>query len=385
MCMSPKIKRNLTIAVFAFNIILAAITILAAYGGKFDPDTTTIPAILAMTFPGWVILTVMLLIADLLFFRRMTFIPLITIIVSLSPILAFSPLNLLPAKLTDKEKERSFTMMSYNVLGMADFMAPQPDPSEPPKRHCDLLEEMRAGQLNKTLSYILDTAPDLACLQEAPPAIPLAYHHVSTEQIDSLCTIFPHRTGYNGENVYSRFPLYPVDLRQPESVYSWFGGAMVDIMGHKTLVISVHLQSIGLNSEDKELFHELTEGQSATKVKQVKRQLLSKLSYAFKERASQARLLREQIDSLNVENVIIAGDFNDIPDCYALRLLAQDDFKSAFTIAGCGPTYTYHGNRFFFNIDHVLYRGNMKAVEYRRAKEGHSDHYPVEVRFVWND
>ena len=122
--------------------------------------------------------------------------------------------------------------------------------------------------------------------------------------MDSVYAIFPHRTGVSGENVYSRFPLYPIDLRQPESEYCWFGAAMVHIMGHKTLVISVHFQSIGLNREDKALFHQLTEGDGTTKVKEVKQQLLGKLSNAFRERATQARLLREQIDSLNVENVI---------------------------------------------------------------------------------
>ena len=160
---------------------------------------------------------------------------------------------------------------------------------------------------------------------------------------------------------------------------------MVHIMGHKTLVVSVHFQSIGLNSDDKALFHQLTEGEGARKVKEVKQQLLGKLSLAFRERAKQARLLREQIDSLNVENVIIAGDFNDIPDCYAMRLLAKEDFKSAFATAGCGPTHTYYGNRFFFNIDHILYRGKMHAVGYERQKEGNSDHYPIEVKFIWKD
>ncbi len=375
------IKRNITIAVLVMNLILAAITITAAYGGKVDPETSTIPAILAMTFPGWVILTLLTLVFDLWLFRRMSFIPLVTIIACLAPILSFSPLNFSTVKLTPQQEKESFTLMSYNVFGLVDFN----DFSHWNKTHEQLKHETRAGIVNPTLSFIINEAPDIACLQEFPPAIPNPTNHISTQQMDSIYAIFPHRTGVNGENVYSRFPLYPIDLRQPESDYCWFGAAMVHIMGHKTLVVSVHFQSIGLNSEDKALFHELTEGEGATKVKEVKQQLLGKLSHAFKERAKQATLLREQIDSLNVENVIIAGDFNDIPDCYALRILAQEDFKSAFAIAGCGPTYTYHGNRFFFNIDHILYRGKMHAVSYKRQKEGNSDHYPLEVKFIWKD
>lgn len=382
--MTPTIKRNIAIAACTVNIVLAAITVLAAYGGTVNPEKTTIPAILAMTFPAWAVLLVLMLIADMIFFRKMAFIPLITIIASLSPILSFSPLHILPRKLSPQQEENSFTLMSYNVFDFTDFTAEPPDSTAPRKRSQDYIDEMNAGILNQTLSYILQSAPDIGCFQECPGARSIPRVHVSEEQSDSLCRLFPYRTGENGEDVYSRFPLERVALRQPESEYCWFGGAIVDIMGHRTLVVSVHFQSIGLNSQDRELFYQLTEGENTTKVKQVKRQLLGKLSYAFKERAKQARMLREQIDSLNVRNVIIAGDFNDIPDCYAIRLIARDDFKSAFATAGCGPTYTYYGDRFFFNIDHVLYRGDMEAVKYRRVKAGRSDHYPVEVRFIWD-
>lgn len=148
----------------------------------------------------------------------------------------------------------------------------------------------------------------------------------------------------------------------------------------------MHLQSIGLNDDDKELFRDLTEGEveGRRKMSRVKHQLLGKLSHAFKERAKQARLLRSQIDSIGIENVIVAGDFNDIPGCFALRELCRDDFRNAFTDAGCGPTITYHANRFYFHIDHVVYRGNMKAIGYRRGNCPNSDHYPVTVTFRWD-
>lgn len=83
--------------------------------------------------------------------------------------------------------------------------------------------------------------------------------------------------------------------------------------------------------------------------------------------------------------MIVAGDFNDIPGCYALRELCRDDFRNAFTEAGCGPIVTYHANRFYFHIDHIVYRGNMEAVAYRRGDCEASDHYPVIATFRWTD
>ena len=189
----------------------------------------------------------------------------------------------------------------------------------------------------------------------------------------------------NGQDIYTRYPAREIKLRQPESIYSWFGGALVDIDGHETLVISVHMQSIGLNDDDKQLIDRLAEGEAAGKVKAVRHQLLSKLSAAFRERAIQARLLRQQIDSIGVRNVIVAGDFNDIPGCYACRIIAGDDFRSAFAEAGIGPTFTYHGNRLYFNIDHIFYRGDMQPYEFERIKTGWSDHYPICAKFYWKD
>lgn len=380
--MTSTTKRRLRACGYAANVLLSAGTLAAGYGGMVNPDTSTIPSILSLTFPGWAVLEIIALAVCMLWHRRMAVIPALTLTAVLGPLLAFAPLNFPRYNVSRAQQDSRFTVVSYNLLGFSNFghLYSEENPCPP---YSELIRQMESGKVNGSAEYLIHAAPDLACLQECPPMLEYAPHYISKAMEDSLKQIFPYRTGENGENIFSRFRLKPVTLRQPESIYSWFGGAIVDIMGHETLVVSIHLQSIGLNDDDKELFARLTEGEATTKVRAVKRQLLSKLSHAFRERAQQARLLREQIDSLGIENVIVAGDFNDIPDCYAMRIIAGNDFKSAFTEAGRGPTYTYHGNRFLFNIDHVLYRGDMEAIGYRRIKTGWSDHYPVSVDFYW--
>ena len=44
---------------------------------------------------------------------------------------------------------------------------------------------------------------------------------------------------------------------------------------------------------------------------------------------------------------------------------------------------TYHANRFWFRIDHILYKGNMEARWLERLHNKSSDHYPLLVRFAW--
>ena len=55
-------------------------------------------------------------------------------------------------------------------------------------------------------------------------------------------------------------------------------------------------------------------------MKEVKSKLLTKLATAFKIRAVQAHAARSVIDSIGGP-FIVAGDFNDIPGCYAMRVI----------------------------------------------------------------
>ena len=81
----------------------------------------------------------------------------------------------------------------------------------------------------------------------------------------------------------------------------------------------------------------------------------------------------------------MAGDFNDIQGSYALRtILGDGDMHDAYAENAFGPTITYHGNRFYFRIDHVLYRGDMEAVDIERGDTPSSDHYPLLTTFVMN-
>lgn len=364
--------------------IVTAGLVASAYGGTVNPQATPIPAILAMTFPVWLIAAIAMALICLCIrgTRKSALIPVAGILLCTGPIIAYAPVNFNAPDISDTCGKESFTILSYNTLAFNDI---QRNSTITDKKA--LKRAIDNGAHNPIASYIISSDADIACLQEFRGFYPAETLYYTQEQIDSLRLIYPHYRSLNGEDILSRFPLRPVKLRQPESPYAWFGAAIVDIMGHETLVVSVHMQSVGLDADDKELFRDLTDGdvEGKTQIKQVKRQLLGKLAHAFKERAVQAKMLREQIDSIGIENVIVAGDFNDIPGCFALRELCRDDFRSAFTEAGCGPEITYHANRFYFHIDHILYRGAMRAVAYQRGSCPNSDHYPIMARFVWDD
>lgn len=375
-----KVKKIVRTGSYVANVLLALLLVASGYGGMVNPDVTALPAMLAMTFPLWLLLSIIALVVELFLNRMMAIIPGAALIISLGPILSFSPMNIFPKKLNAEEQARSFTFMTYNVYGLNDFRSPY-DSHNPTM----ILQEAKEGKWNETLKYVLDRDPDIVCLQEFDfdynPDRPI----ISRDLYKTICDRYPNRVRTRGTMILSKFPMYPTDLKDNGDPTFFLCGAIADIQGHRTLILSVHLQSIGLSPSDRELYRELTKGEGGRKaIKDAKTQLLGKLSTAFRQRAIQARYIREKIDSIGIENVIIGGDFNDINDCYAMREISRKEFQSAFTMAGCGPTITYHDNRFYFNIDHILYRGAMEAVGYHKSRFGRSDHYPVEATFLWN-
>jgi endonuclease/exonuclease/phosphatase (EEP) superfamily protein YafD len=57
--------------------------------------------------------------------------------------------------------------------------------------------------------------------------------------------------------------------------------------------------------------------------------------------------------------------------------------KDAYEECALGPTITFHASRFYFRIDHVLYKGNFEAIDIERGDQKSSDHYPLLTTFKW--
>lgn len=361
----------------AGNIIAALLLIVSAYGGTVNPDRTVVPAILAMMFPYILCGCLLLLVIDSFLFRKTTLVMVASLIICLPSILTYSPFNLPNPPLTKAEKERSFTLLTYNVLHFWDCRGTN-----------DALTS------NTTIDYILSTDADIVNLQEVEFIKTWPLWHITPAQIDSLGRRYPYRLIdiSNQLTLLSKYPFEEVKLTgDDEYLLSHFALFKMNVDGRRLYLFNVHLKSIGLTPEDKTLYMSLlkdtpkSEKALRKELGKVRRQLLSKLGSAFRLRAAQARFIRNTIDSLGRSNVIVAGDFNDIPGCYAIRTIRGNDMADAYRENAFGPTITYHLNSFHFRIDHVLYRGDFKAVDIEREPVPSSDHYPLLTTFVWDN
>lgn len=353
------------------NVICALGLLVASYAGYINPDVIPVAGVPVMTLPGWIAIVLLLTVFNLIFARRTAIISGVSLLMCAVPIWNYCPLNIPHGALTPAEQAESFTLLDYNVFGFNDRTL-KPDDSL---------------TANRTMEYILAKNADIVCLGEADFLEESAPHHVNADQIKRLHRQYPYVLlgGYTMAFL-SKYPIeaLPVNYSRFEVGGGDFFAARVEIKGRKVTLFNCHFQSIGLTDEDKALYSKLTELEGGrSSVRAARHTLIAKLAAANRKRAQQAQWLGQYLQRYGGVNTIVCGDFNDVPDCYALRHLSDFGLKEVYPQVGFGPMITYNANRFLFRIDHVLYRGHMEAVSQERGSLTSSDHYPLLTTFVF--
>ncbi|MCM1110612.1 MAG: endonuclease/exonuclease/phosphatase family protein [Clostridium sp.] len=368
-------KRNrfLRAVQLTVNMLVSAFCLLTAYGGMADPVRTVIPALAAMLFPLALAAVVVILVIDLLTFRNQSWIPIAALALCASPIRTFCPLNFggesRVRKAVETDSGRVFSLTTYNVCDFRDFTRDEHDTSEAP---------------NPSIRFILDSGSDFVCLQEGLNLTASPRRNLLKSQVDSLKRVYPYRS--KGKNIVSFLSRHPFEeiLVPNEIKQMTFDAACyrTEIDGQTLHIVNLHLQSIGLNDQDRELYREVTRGEATNKqeIKEIRLTLIRKLARAFRNRSAQAKTVRRFLDTLD-GNVIVCGDFNDVPGCYASRVIAGKDFSDAYRDGATGPCWTYNRDRFLFRIDQVYWRGEMDVLRTLRDSNRGSDHYPLTVWF----
>lgn len=358
-----------TILIATVNSLAAIGLVVSAYAGAVNPLYHDLASVVAMTFPFWLI-GALLCFAVTVFIRWKAALPsLAGIAVAMPMILDFSPFHL-PKSAGDDMT--TFTLMSYNVLGFKDQ------------------DDNYPGDVNPTISYILSRDADIVCLQEVSSLNPSSAFHITPAQIDSLHKQYPYVfLGSIGEAILSKFPVEPVNL---DYKYADTSGAAdmaafrVTVKGRKITIFDIHLQSFSLVYSDREMYMKLTKLEAdKQQSKRMLKHLINKIRSVAPQRILDTHQLISYIRKYGGPDVTVCGDFNDIPGCYSLRMLAGEKLKEVYPRVGFGPMITYNSERFYFRIDHILYRGCLEPIDMSRGKIKSSDHYPIVATFAIPD
>jgi len=382
MTSKQKGKKTVGMVYVAIKRILLILTLLlcvalevAAYGGTIDPRITASPSVVVLALPYLVLLTGAVAVIWLLIgWWRHMILAVVAIAAAWPSVMVVCPLHMFPPKVKQDEELLQFKVMTFNAQYFIH------DEQEYWKND------------NQAADYLLNSDADVILVQEGDIGKYLEQMPSMKDKYAALKSKYPYRTDDKPHRIsmLSRYPFSVVgediDEESPDpDVYAVY--YKMKIKGRDLYIANVHLQSIMLSKDDKEFFKEYTAPHDMKKKiderGKFRRDLLSKLKLAFLRRADQVDMVRTRIAEMG-ENVMVCGDFNDTPCSYAYRTVRGMDLSDAYQECSFGPEITYHENRFLFRIDHILYRGDLRAVNMVRPDVKISDHYPLIATMVWN-
>lgn len=347
--------------------ILFLCTLIAAYSGRFNPDYFTFPAIAVLALPYLAIATFVVA-AIWLVMRRFITAALGAVVL----IAAWGPVSTaVPVGFSSKPSEgaTTFSVLSYNIIHGWDLQQNPDNPKE------------QTG--NPAFDYVLHSGADIVCLQEVMKLQDSEIPNFTEAFRDSLYKVYPYQAGpgFSDTKVLSKYPLefipadrYISDSRFDRRRYTFY---KVNIHGHELTLVNMHMMSANLSEEERNVVSEIKSVQGAKEsLSEMKGSIREKYRDGCRRRKIDAEVLREAL--MKIEGpLLICGDFNDVPESYAYRLLRGEDLHDAYVETGFGPMITYNRHCFWFHLDQMFYRGGLKALSVRRGSIKASDHYPI--------
>ncbi len=361
-------KRRVNRSFEIVTVIVALLMIACALAGKIDPQLFFPAAFMSLAFVPMLLVVVLLLVAALLWRRWIAVIAVIAAIVIVLPVTSvYCPMNTAEnAPAMPADPKALLKVMTFNALAF---------------NYDDVKEK---GKPSTSMRMILDADPDVVLLQEGSAG-------QQWEDVPSLKPLlaevnskYPYRfLGDEGLCIMSKFPFQAHTVGQSANTRTALGynrkqnsylARYFDLnlpTGKQLRLVDFRLQSYHLSfgknpnvriSPDKRPF------------------ALERMRRSFALRTDNAQELRRFIDTCP-QNLIVCGDMNDVPASHVYRVIRGDDLNDAWCDVGRGYVYTYNGHHLLYRIDHILYRGALRAVRAERIKGGASDHYPMMATF----
>ena len=351
--------------------MLCLLTIYSAYGGYIQPSLSFVgktAPLAVMAFPALVIIVVVLGVILGLCRSKSAYIAVATLCICAPSIWNICPVNLIKDPVLEQHEYKAFKLLTFNVMNMWDY------------------EESHSHDAdNRILSFIIHTDADIVSLQEIIYFPKVEQNSNVTAQIDTIHQMYPYisKATDGALMVLSKYPIKRINIPKPfVNKYLPYAAYSIDLPQGPITLFDCHMESIGLTDSDKASYQDITRGKAGkADIKDMKNSALHKLNEAYRSRSIQVNQLREVADSIG-GNIIIAGDFNDVPLSYSIRCLQEAGFKEVYPSLALGPGFTYHADRLYFRIDHMLYRGTLKPLSLEIPKVNLSDHYPMIATFL---
>ena len=360
------LRKIVATLLLALSIVSSLLLVTAAYVEYLSPEVHSLPALLGLAFPLFVLSTLFFFLVLLLIYPRYTLVSFVALLLSFPAMRQYFPINRGNDRLVTNRP--GFSILTYNTFHFVDVEG-------------ELLNDKI--DYNRTLQNIINADADIVAIQEKSY---LEFKEnkrlkFTAEQVEQINKLYPYQIHKSYGPILSKYPVRLLsDTTYTKTAFT--SVYEVDIEGRKVTIINNHLQSIGFTKDDKDLYVELTTKPDSIEGKiGGAKQLTHKLLDAFQQRALQV----EAVDSLARSmggNIILCGDINDTPNSYSYHVLTHNR-RDAYHDLGSGAGFTYMANRMWVRIDYLLYEGDMDARYINVIKKRSSDHYPVYAEFEW--
>lgn len=367
MLASILIRPAFKIATFVVTCIIYLVAAFAAYGGRFNTDFFTLPAIMVLVLPYMAIITAVTAALCLVCKQYIAgALGVLTLICCWAPVSKASPIAF---EKSAPAGSKCFTLMTWNILHAQDRTNPD------------------NKDFNPAINYLINSHADIVCLQELVKWNDTEVSAFTKSLEDSLRKAYPYMVGSNqlDMKLLSKYPAKYIDADKyidedfDRRRYTFYE---VNIDGRLLTVVNLHLMSYRLSEEERHVVSGLR-SMSGVKdsIEEFKGSMYEKMHAAFKKRKRDAEILRRALDKISGP-VVVCGDFNDVPESYAYRIIVGDDFKDAYAHTGFGPLITFNAHAFWFHLDQILYRGPLEALSVEKGTLKCSDHYPLTATFA---
>lgn len=346
---------------------VALLLVLSAYSNHISPEDMHYAVYMSLLFHILIWVNIVTLIFWAVQRHKYVFIPIIAIIASWGAVYRYFPMNIFD---NEYEGGDSIVVMTYNTCCFAKM---QPHTKDNP---------------NPIVEYINKMDVDVVCLQEYATGKNLnALKEAELEE--AFSKLYPYKKVFLNQNDYYESGIaclskYPIVEAKPIIYPENTNGSVIcsiDVKGKIIKFVINHLESNRLSPEDRGLFNYVTSHvPDNASMDDVKRQIVWKISNASRRRAKQADSIANYIKDID-KYIVVCGDFNDTQQSYTYNKI-RGDLSDAYIENCFGPDITYHTDKFFFRIDHILFGDGLTPLHTKIDKSiKASDHYPVITTF----
>lgn len=373
----PGLVRNIIKKTLIAINTIAGISMLLLYTLPYsNQDYFWMLNIIAISFPILLVVQCCFVVWWLIFKPRLSFLPIIFCVLSYK--LIFSVFGIQPSSKSEQSDDPTYDILSWNVH-MFNFFGKG---GKPEQRMIQKVRNQNADIFcTQELVFSLDTNSSFT-LEKMKKQLGYTYGVVGNDRSFGVHTnIKTAKEKYHPFciGIFSKYPIIKWKKIQSLPEYNHtFLWADIALKEDTVRVFNIHLQSMYLAKDDYD-FIEHIDRQDVDEVSNHGKSIIKKIKNANYLRAIQILDVKKVILE-SPHPVILAGDFNDVPNSYAyqqMRLLLQD----AFLQKGKGIGRTFLKISPTLRIDYIFYPAHFQIHDFKTHSWQMSDHNAIEASF----